>query len=519
MELMKRQIRKSQTGKRIVDQFVVDDDYNVPDAKEDVKRIVLSEGNLKIDEVRPVENYIRVIGKLYFKVLYVAESMQPRLASLEGKLPFEEMVYAEEEGDVPFVVCDTKVDFSASVIHSRKLDMKAMVELTLCPERIVEEELAVDIESDVPVYKKQRECSLLKLQTSKKDTYRIKEEITIPGTKETIGNLLWCDVSARKLDTRLSEGELLVNGELFVFCFYESPDGKPDWMEQAVPYEGRVEVNGAESSMYHHVSSEFGDVNVDVRPDEDGEMRVIGMEGTLSLRIAVYEEETVELLEDVYSLQVQCRPETAKVSYEEPVLQNHSKCKVTERLSLPELQDDILQICHSSGMVQVENMTETDEGILVEGVLHVSFLYVKANDGLPFDVWQGMLPFSHLIACSRTGHDIRYDITNAMEQLSISLLGGDSVEVKAVLAFHCFLRNVVETTTMTDVKTEELPMEELSKSPGIVGYVVKDGDDLWTLAKRYHTTIDGIREINELQNEEIKTGDRILIFKENVSIL
>ena len=130
MELMKRQIRKNQTGKKIVAQFVVDDDYNVPDVKEDVKRIVLSEANLKIDEVRPVENYIRVIGKLYFKVLYVAESMQPRLASLEGKLPFEEMVYAEEEGDVPFVVCDTKVDFSASVIHSRKLDMKAMVELT-----------------------------------------------------------------------------------------------------------------------------------------------------------------------------------------------------------------------------------------------------------------------------------------------------------------------------------------------------------------------------------------------------
>lgn len=519
MELMKRRIRKNQTGKRIVDQFVVDDDYNVPDVKEDVKRIVLSEGNLKIDEVRPVENYVRVIGKLYFKVLYVAESMQPRLASLEGKLPFEEMIYAEEDEDMSFTVCDAKVDFSSSVIHSRKLNMKAMVELTLCPGKIVEEELAVDIESDVPVYKKQRELNLLKLHTSKKDTYRIKEEMTIPGTKETIGNLLWCDVSARKLDTRLSEGELLVNGELFVFCFYESPDGKPDWMEQFVPYEGRVEVNGAESSMYHHVNSEFGDVNVDVRPDEDGELRVIGIEGTLTLRIAVYEEETMELLEDVYSLRVQCKPERAKVSYEEPILQNYSKCKVTERLSLPELQDDILQICHSSGMVQVENMTETDEGILVEGVLQVSFLYVKANDGLPFEVWQGMIPFSHLIACNCAGCHIQYDITNTMEQLSISLLGGDSVEVKAVLAFQCFLRNVAEITTMTGIRTENLPVEELAKRPGIVGYVVKDGDDLWSLAKRYYTTVEGIMEVNELPKEEIKTGDRILIFKENMSIL
>ena len=60
--------------------------------------------------------------------------------------------------------------------------------------------------------------------------------------------------------------------------------------------------------------------------------------------------------------------------------QNHSKCKVTEQLSLPEIKDDILQICHSSARIQIERTEPADNGIQIEGVLHISFLYVKADE-------------------------------------------------------------------------------------------------------------------------------------------
>ena len=98
-------------------------------------------------------------------------------------------------------------------------------------------------------------------------------------------------------------------------------------------------------------------------------------------------------------------------------------------------------------------------------------------------------------------------------------MGSDEVEVKAVLAFNSFLKRPVTITNIESVKFEPIHMEEVEKRPGIVGYIVKDGDDLWNLAKRYSTTVEGIMEVNNLEKEEIKIGDKILIFKENVSIL
>lgn len=109
MELVKKQIHANQVGKKMVDQFLVDDDYNVPDMKNDVHRIITSEGIVKIEDVRKVENYVRVTGKLNFQILYVTEGIEPSLSSMEGKIPFEEMVYTDEGTDGEFVVHDTRV--------------------------------------------------------------------------------------------------------------------------------------------------------------------------------------------------------------------------------------------------------------------------------------------------------------------------------------------------------------------------------------------------------------------------
>ena len=50
---------------------------------------------VRTEDIRPVENYVRVTGKVYFQILYVTASADPKPSVLEGKMPFEEMVYAE----------------------------------------------------------------------------------------------------------------------------------------------------------------------------------------------------------------------------------------------------------------------------------------------------------------------------------------------------------------------------------------------------------------------------------------
>ena len=92
MEYVTKQMQTYKTGNTIMDQFYIDDDYNVPDVKNDVKKVILGEGTITVEDMKVVENYIRVAGKLNFKVLYVTEEGEVRLSCLEGRTPFEEMI-------------------------------------------------------------------------------------------------------------------------------------------------------------------------------------------------------------------------------------------------------------------------------------------------------------------------------------------------------------------------------------------------------------------------------------------
>ena len=131
MEFDKKYFTVYRQGKEMTDQFYLDEDFNVPDMKRDVERIILSEGRVHVDDMKRVENYVRVTGTVIFKILYVTDEGDTKITSLEGKIPFEEMVYTDEEPlENIFMKC-ANADMTVTVIHSRKLNLKVVVDMKL----------------------------------------------------------------------------------------------------------------------------------------------------------------------------------------------------------------------------------------------------------------------------------------------------------------------------------------------------------------------------------------------------
>ena len=53
-------------------------------------------------------------------------------------------------------------------------------------------------------------------------------------------------------------------------------------------------------------------------------------------------------------------------------------------------------------------------------------------------------------------------------------------------------------------------------SPSIVIYIVKKGDTLWNIAKRYKTTIENIIELNNIENpDNLVVGQKLFIPRYN----
>ena len=55
--------------------------------------------------------------------------------------------------------------------------------------------------------------------------------------------------------------------------------------------------------------------------------------------------------------------------------------------------------------------------------------------------------------------------------------------------------------------------EVIEKLPGFAIYYVQPGDSLWQIGKKYYVSVDQIKEINNLTDDMINPGDKLLIVK------
>ena len=123
-------------------------------------------------------------------------------------------------------------------------------------------------------------------------------------------------------------------------------------------------------------------------------------------------------------------------------------------------------------------------------------------------------PFHCQAEARGIGPDSVYQLNPGLEQLSAVMLGGDMVEIKGVVTLDILVMEQMSCPVITGISTMPLDMQKLQQLPGIVGYIVQPGDTLWDVAKKFHTTTENVMAANELTDEEVKPGMKLLLVKE-----
>ena len=221
MEQLKKAVRKSVTGRKMSDQFYVDGDVNVPDDKGDVGRIVYSQGMLRVEDMKQSGSYVRVSGRIQYQILYLAGGDDGSISVLQGKLPFEEMVYAEEEVLGMLWMKESSVELTVTIVHARKLRLRAMAELEIISQGEEEQYLTLDVEEEEGLCRRWENVEILTLHKSCRESFRIKEKCALPKQSDPVGKVLFTDITQKRTEIRLISDALQMRGELSIFVLYE----------------------------------------------------------------------------------------------------------------------------------------------------------------------------------------------------------------------------------------------------------------------------------------------------------
>ncbi len=516
MELLQKVIHMNKLKARTTIQLTFDDDFNVPDMKPDIMKIMKEQGNIVLSEVRAMNGKVMLKGSLSFQLLYLSENDTRPIHSINGEIPFEEVVHLDEAGVEDHIkVKWNREDFTVNLINSRKISAKAIVTFFITAEEMYDAEAVSGMETEENVCVKNRDLTMAKQVLSKKDTLRIKEEFPLPAGKPNIGEILYYNITTSNISTRLLEDKLEINGDVSLFVIYTGEDGKGlSFMEAQRQFQGNVEANNATEGMVPDVEMIVLRQDVQVKPDVDGEERIFDMEAVLNLELRIYENEQVTLLEDAYAVDRELVPVKGEACYESMLMKNNSSMRVQDRIEIPSGTGKVLELCHASGEVQLDEQQIVENGIHVEGVVELQLLYLTDDDFAPVSAVKGMIPFQHTIEVRGISPESVFEVRPSLEQLSAVMANGNEAEAKVVISLDTIVFDKIREPVITGMKEEEIPASYYESLPGMIGYIVKNGDSLWSIAKKFHIQVNRLLEMNEKSSEDVKEGEKILIVKQ-----
>ena len=86
--------------------------------------------------------------------------------------------------------------------------------------------------------------------------------------------------------------------------------------------------------------------------------------------------------------------------------------------------------------------------------------------------------------------------------------------MKAVLQIKILFSKPENLNLAEDLEESPLNMERIKQMPGVVIHVVQPGETLWDIAKSHITTCGAVMELNDLKEDSLKAGQKLLLVKE-----
>lgn len=518
MELQKRSLHMEGPRLHASKQVVLEDTIIIPDTNKDADKLLLDRGKITIEEVNALEDAVTIKGKLHFRVLYFTEGTNEGIPVLqmEGSIPFEEKVQVEglHAGERVHVRAVLE-ELGISLINSRKLSVRAIMVLHATREEMQEEEIPVALSGEEQVEYRRRSMEAASLVMKNQDVFQVKEEIEIPGSFPNIRTLVYWDAEPVNVDFRILDDKIAVQGELKVFCMYIG-DGENEELyhyETTVPFSGSVECPGSREGMIPVMEYEMESSELSIRPDYDGEERIFLADLGIRLFYRIYEEETVEMIGDVYGVSNEVDTSSKAVVFRKLLARVNGKCKVSEHFKAGTEGAGIYRILHATGELLMDNQEETENGIRLGGQIRLQILYEDSNEEKRFGVIRGEAPFDYLLEAEGITPGCVSEVQAQMEQIAVSVIDTDEVDVKCVILFRGDLFETWEEQVAEQITLSPLDIERQSALPGIAVYRMKEGETLWDIGKRYYVPIETLMQTNNLSSQEVQPGEKILIVK------
>ncbi len=508
--LKKEKIATSDVVCQKYSQTTTECDVIVPDINPDILTVLDVGGFVSVSEkvIRGNKAYIQ--GTVHMTMLYAPDGeVMSAVKSLSATQEFNHAVDIGTSDSNLILSAEVEPEnFSHILINSRKVSLRAVIGIGVKVLRPAAFEVSTDV-MDEDICTEMKKIRLLSSSINGESRIVLCEQLEMPSGKPTIGEILKTTAFPEPLEFSLLENKAQVKGQVKICNLYTSAeDGSVKFCEHILPFSEILDIDGAEEDMEGEVEYSISDIYCQPRDDSDGEPSIFSVEIGICASVRGFKIQEMEIISDAYSLNGDC--EITSQNCEIEALLDNTTAQHTEKstISIPEHLPSVAQVCDINSTASVESLSIENGEITLKGKILSSVLYLTADNEIPVACFKTTSDFSHTLPAPFADNTAVCDAKIYIEHTSYTLSGDRNIDLRTILGISVRTFKKENIASISDITINEaIP----AIAPAIVIYFVKKGDSLWKIAKRFKTTVDALRECNNIEGDLIYPNQPIRI--------
>ena len=449
-----------------------------------------------------INGKIKIDGTIDSNIIYLADSGDETIRGLNSNIDFSEFLDVEskvEEADIDVNIVLKNME--CDVLNGRKINLKAIIEVNV---RIYSNN-GVSILKEIKGVKgiqKLNKIVQLNSMVGKNTTNANAKENIILNSEEKILEILKKEVRIINKDFKISYNKIVAKSELSVKILYLTEEGKISYVEKVIPIMGFIDMENITEENICELKYCIKNILIKLNNTEENS---IYLEVETEISCYSYQTKDIELIQDVFTpfSNIEYKQKTIKAMVG---LQNISDNYVMkEQITNSEISNG--RVYNVSTNANINNIKILGSKAIYEGEAIVNILY-ESVETTQIDKKEFRFPINYEINILEGMKEENLDIIVDVEKCDI-LAENENVGLNIGLNINTKMFKTIELNIIDELEEKELEEKE---EHSIIIYFVKAGDTLWNIAKRYKSTVENIKQINNIEDEDkIEVNQQLFI--------
>ncbi|MBO6232635.1 MAG: DUF3794 domain-containing protein [Clostridia bacterium] len=476
----------------------VEKDMIVPDAKPDILSTICTSGVVCLYKTELQDEKLRLDGNINTYIMYLADNSEDKVRGINTSLDFSEGIEIPNAREGMNYKVDVKIkSIEARVINGRKIGIKATLEVTVQVYSNEEIQIVNNIEEDDNIQILKEDLKVNSLVGVGETKIYAKETIPVQDV-DNIAEILKVGLVVTDRDIKISYNKVLSKAEAQIKIMYLTEDNRIGTVTGRVPLVGFIDIPNVAEGNICNTNYELKNLIIFPNPAEE---HSINIEVETIVKCMVYEEKQINLIQDMYSPCSNLSFNQKQVNTMINTRQISDMKKIKEKVKF----DDI----GTKSLIDVDIIPNLNMDRLnvesFDGELECNFTFVDSN--MNVDQKRAKIPFDY--SAKNIGNNANSNLEMFVTNQDFIVQDGGEINCNIDMEV---IGNISENRSINLI--DEVQQEENSSNQdySVVIYIVKPGDTLWNIAKKFRTTIDFIVRTNGIENpDKIDVGQKLYI--------